>query len=121
LQVVPAVKHIQFDSNASYLLAGGIGGIGRGLARYMAGLKCKNLIMVSRSAEQHAEGPDLVQELAAVGCKAWIFNCDVADLSSFQDLLARCTRQGIPPIRGVVQAAMALHVSLSDKYVKQQH
>lgn len=102
---------MELNSDASYLLAGGIGGLGRGLAHYMAGLGCKNLIMVSRSAEQYEAAPDLVKKLARMGCNALVLNCNVADPTDLTTLLDTLRDARVSPIKGVIQAAMVLKVS----------
>ena len=102
---------MKLKPDASYLLVGGIGGIGRSLARHLAVLGCKSLIMVSRFAEKHEAVPELVKKLACMGCKVFIRNCDVANASDLTSLLDTLRDTNIAPIRGVVQAAMALQVS----------
>jgi NAD(P)-dependent dehydrogenase (short-subunit alcohol dehydrogenase family) len=102
---------VKLGSDSLYLLPGGIGGIGRGLARYVAGIGCKTLIVLSRSAEQHEEVPELVKELGKMGCNVLIRNCDVANPSDLRSLLSALKDEQVAPIEGVTQAAMALQVS----------
>jgi NAD(P)-dependent dehydrogenase (short-subunit alcohol dehydrogenase family) len=73
--------------------------------------------MASRSAEQHGGAPELVQELEKIGCKAIVRNCDVADPSDLESLLSALRREKVAPIRGVIQAAMALRVSQHDRWI----
>ena len=68
--------------------------------------------MLSRSAESQPGVAAFVQELEELGCKTFIRSCDVADESSLARVLQEC-RRSMPPIRGVVQGAMALHVGLN--------
>lgn len=76
----------------------------------MVQLQCKNLVMLSRSAESYPGVMAFAQDLEELGCKTFIRSCDVADESSLARVLQEC-RRSMPPIRGVVQGAMALHVS----------
>jgi short-subunit dehydrogenase len=73
--------------------------------------------MVSRSAEQHCEAPELVNELEKTGCKAIVRNCDVADPSDLKKLLSALRNENVPPISGVIQAAMALQVSRHGRWI----
>lgn len=65
--------------------------------------------MLSRSAESQPGVVAFAQELEELGCKTFIRSCDVADESSLTRVLQEC-RRSMPPIHGVVQGAMALHV-----------
>lgn len=67
--------------------------------------------MLSRSAETHPATADLIKELEASGCRAAVRNCDASESSNLAAALQSLLHSGIPPIRGVVHAAMALHVS----------
>jgi hypothetical protein len=73
--------------------------------------------MISRSAEQHGEAPELVHELEKMGCRAIVRNCDVANPSDLESLLSALRHENVAPIRGVIQAAMALQVSKHDRWV----
>lgn len=73
--------------------------------------------MVSRSAEQYGEATELVKELGKLGCKALVRNCDVANPSDLRSLLSTLIDEKIAPIKGVIQAAMALHVSKHDRWI----
>lgn len=68
--------------------------------------------MLSRNAASHPGASSLVQELEVLGCKTFVRSCDVANASSLAEVLQQCQEHGMPPIRGVVQAAMALHVRM---------
>lgn len=53
----------EFDPQATYVLAGGLGGIGRSLSRWMVGRKARNLILLSRSTTYNEETAIFLQEL----------------------------------------------------------
>ncbi|KAJ6259245.1 hypothetical protein Dda_6144 [Drechslerella dactyloides] len=62
--VVFAPKRIStFSPNASYVIAGGLGGLGRVAARWMAERGAKHLILLSRSGPRTAEAHELMDEL----------------------------------------------------------
>ncbi|KAH7070080.1 hypothetical protein FB567DRAFT_598626 [Paraphoma chrysanthemicola] len=110
-EVVPkflAVRpHWSFDPCASYMIAGGLGGIGRAVCRYMARRGVKNLILPSRSGTKEKAAMDLVTELRTEGVNVVAPVCDVASLEAFSELLANCT-ETMPPIKGCINAAMVL-------------
>jgi NAD(P)-dependent dehydrogenase (short-subunit alcohol dehydrogenase family) len=103
------VARANFSPEASYLIVGGLGGIGRSVAEHFASLGAKNLILISRNAESQPESKALVKALSHAGCRIQVKNCDVADASDLAKLLKGCS--DLPPIRGVIQAAMVLSVS----------
>ncbi|KAK4508762.1 hypothetical protein PRZ48_002501 [Zasmidium cellare] len=111
VQVLPSVKHFEPAQNASYLIVGGLGGIGQSLARHLASIGCQHLIVLSRSATQHSVN-SLCLELEARGCTLSIRDCDVSDAQMLDATIDDLRRSGVPPIRGIIQAAMVLHDSI---------
>ncbi|KAI4910493.1 Type I Iterative PKS [Alternaria infectoria] len=57
----------QFDQNASYIVAGGLGGIGRSILKWMASRGARHLIVPSRSGASSGAAAELVSELAERG------------------------------------------------------
>ncbi|KAJ5486451.1 hypothetical protein N7530_000751 [Penicillium desertorum] len=96
-----------FDPEASYVLAGGYGGLGRSLARWMASRGATSLIILSRSSASSPEKMELIADLDRMGCKVHSLVCDVADVSSLQILSAEAFSH-LPPIKGCIQASMVL-------------
>lgn len=86
-QVLPSVEHFKFSSDAPYLIVGGLGGIGRDLVRYLANIGCKNIVMMSRSAEKHPEAETLRKELKNRGCTATIRSCDASNAEALRATL----------------------------------
>ena len=102
---------IQFDKNATYVLAGGLGGLGRSIGRWMAKHGAVNIVFISRSGLQKTEAQETVKELSSHGAKATVFACDICDIDALRQIVEECSNK-LPPIRGVIQAAMVLQVSL---------
>ncbi|KAL7823910.1 polyketide synthase [Trichoderma gracile] len=97
----------RFDENASYLIAGGSGGLGRGIAKWMADRGAKNLILPSRSGASSKAARQTVEELTARGVKVVAPKCDVSSEKELADLVDECART-MPPIKGCFNAAMVL-------------
>ncbi|KAF5020446.1 hypothetical protein F66182_7525 [Fusarium sp. NRRL 66182] len=96
-----------FDPNASYLLSGGMGGLGRSTARWMASRGARNLILLSRSGTLRPAAQELMKELTAVGVTVAAPRCDVSDRMALEGVLEECART-MPPIKGCVQGSMVL-------------
>ncbi|KAF4951264.1 hypothetical protein FSARC_12963, partial [Fusarium sarcochroum] len=109
--VLPIKKAVKLKSDVSYLLAGGLGGIGRSLLRWFVSHGAKNILILSRSAASRTDSRDLVDEMESQGCRVVIKNCDIA----VADDLSRALKESyseIPPVKGVIQAAMVLNDSV---------
>jgi hypothetical protein len=108
--ISPRPQPYQLDPNASYVLSGGLGGIGRTVARKMVASGARNLIFLSSSGRITPAVENLVHDLQAAHCNTRIFTCDVADEQRLREVLTEC-QDSLPPIKGVIQGAMKLEVS----------
>ena len=108
--VPPPPKRAQFDENSSYLIVGGLGGLGQTLISWMADLGARNLVTVSRSGLDNPKAMSMVDEMKSRGVVLTVLKCDVADSKQLEHAL-QSIETTIPPIRGVIQAAMVLQVS----------
>ncbi|KAH8728258.1 KR domain-containing protein [Phaeosphaeriaceae sp. PMI808] len=70
-----------FGHNASYMIAGGLGGIGRATCRWMAKKGVKHLIFPSRSGPKNQAARDLIAELQDKGVNVVAPICDVSSLA----------------------------------------
>ncbi|VUC32029.1 unnamed protein product [Clonostachys rosea] len=96
------------DPDASYLISGGLGGIGRSVLKWLAGKGAKTLIVPSRSAGAGNKAATAVlAELKASGVNVVTPLCDVSSLESVSAMLDECTAT-LPPIRGCINASMVL-------------
>ena len=91
------------------MISGGLGGVGRSAARWMATRGAKNIILLSRSGPRTDAARKLIEELRAQGVKVESLICDVTCTDSLSTDLAHCT-QTMPPIRGCIQGTMVLKV-----------
>lgn len=107
----PAPTRLRPD--ATYLLPGGAGGLGRSIAKWMAAPAqgAKNLVFLSRGGSDSATTRELLAELAAAGVRAVALKCNVGDEAQLVAALAEVTRLGFPRIAGVIQGAMQLRDS----------
>jgi hypothetical protein len=103
-----------FSDNATYVVAGGLGGIGRQIARWLVERGAKHLILLSRSGPNGNERSALlVKELQAIGVEVRCPRCDISDLTSLQQALESC--KNMPPISGCFHAAMSIRDAAFDK------
>lgn len=95
--------------DVSYLIVGGLGGLGRAICQWMAGLRAKTIILLSRSGMESEGSHTFVKELERSGVTLVVHSCDVSNLEQLEIVLSHCART-LPPIQGVIQAAMVLKV-----------
>lgn len=102
-----SLRKVTFDSEATYILSGGLGGIGRQISRWMARKGARNLIFISRRGASTPESQALIQELNEAGVRTEIIQWDITDAVKLTKLIAD-TSKSMPPVRGVIQGAMNL-------------
>lgn len=99
------------DSNSTFLIVCGVGGIAQDLALWMIAKGARNLLIAHREAEKHTGAAVFLDTAEKEGRNVQIHNCDVASEESLVELLNHANRS-MPPIRGVVlDAALNRDVS----------
>lgn len=109
LQVQSQTKETRFKADASYLLVGGLGGLGKAVSNWMVERGAKNLVYLSRSAGTTAEDKAFFKELEVQGCEATAIAGSVTSLRDVQRAMAQAPK----PIAGIMQLSMVLRVSSS--------
>ncbi|KAJ4419139.1 Type I Iterative PKS [Gnomoniopsis sp. IMI 355080] len=93
-----------FKGDASYLLVGGFGGLGRSIATWMVEHGARNLIILARSAT-HADNENIIKELEGYpGCTVTAVSGDVG---KYEDVV-RAIKSAPAPIAGVMQLSLVL-------------
>ncbi|CAA9966684.1 Beta-ketoacyl synthase [Pyrenophora teres f. maculata] len=112
LENIHTMKKIdaELDEAASYLLVGGLGGLGRSMAVWMAQRGARSFTFLSRSAGTGAHDADLVVELESMGCNVQLVRGDVTDPVD----VTRAVGGTVAPLRGVVQMSMVLRDQMFD-------
>ncbi|KAK3322951.1 hypothetical protein B0H66DRAFT_515672 [Apodospora peruviana] len=107
--VIPKQREaVRLNPDATYLLPGGLGGLGRSLASWMVQRGAKHLVFTSRNGARDPRAKQLLENVENEGVKAKSFASDISDEKQFQAVLHDLEQAGFPPIRGVVTFAMQL-------------
>ncbi|KAL3476656.1 fatty acid synthase S-acetyltransferase [Aspergillus californicus] len=103
---LPVSTELPFSlsSSGSYLLVGGLGGLGRAVARWMVERGARSLVFLSRSAGRSDVHHAFLKELSAMGCSAIAVAGDVSSPSDVQ----RALRESPCAVVGVIHMAMVL-------------
>ncbi|KAI1126734.1 fatty acid synthase S-acetyltransferase [Nemania abortiva] len=99
------------DENASYLVAGGLGGLGRSISSWMVSKGAKHLILPSRTGAVSSTKAEFVRKMRQLGVNVLTPRCDVSSTESLSVMLQDC-RRSMPLIRGCINAVMVLQDSI---------
>lgn len=100
----------EFDSNATYIITGGLGGIGRNLAMWMTRNGARHLCLLSRSGPITQAAKALLAALELENVRVYAPVCDVADPQAISKVVTYINAY-MPPIKGCIHGAMAIEVS----------
>ncbi|HVM13413.1 MAG TPA: amino acid adenylation domain-containing protein [Egibacteraceae bacterium] len=93
------------DADATYLVTGGLGGFGLATAQWLVRQGARNLVLTSRSGMPQDE--DALAALGASPARVVVERSDVASEADVSRVLRRI-HDDLPPLRGIVHAAMVL-------------
>ncbi|TDZ67773.1 Highly reducing polyketide synthase FUM1 [Colletotrichum trifolii] len=100
----PTYQPMTFRADASYVLVGGMGGLGRSIATWMAERGARSLVFLSRSAGSAEDSKQSIWELKSMGCDVVTVPGRVENAEDVR----RAIKMAPMPIRGVFQLAMVL-------------
>ncbi|KAL4935935.1 hypothetical protein BDV06DRAFT_233836 [Aspergillus oleicola] len=76
-----------FDPNATYVVAGGFGGLGHSICRWMVSQGARHLLILSRSGNRNESARELIEELSSLDARVYAPECDISQTDS----LRKCT------------------------------
>ncbi|KAL8730919.1 MAG: hypothetical protein Q9181_004491 [Wetmoreana brouardii] len=113
--VVPALPHdthpLKLRLDATYVLVGGLGGLGRGLASYLADHGANHIAFFSRTEDVRPAARKVLDQLKKRNVEARVYVCDITDSEAVERVVAQIGNE-MPPIKGVIQGAMVLRDGL---------
>ncbi len=111
--VAPSGAPQSFASGKTYLITGGLGGLGLKAAAWMAAHGARNLVLVGRKApsEQAAE---VIEGLQRDGVRVDVYAADVASLPQIEEVF-RKMQETLPMLGGIVHTAGVLDDGIIDQ------
>ncbi|WP_329406015.1 SDR family NAD(P)-dependent oxidoreductase [Streptomyces sp. NBC_00704] len=91
----------------TYLITGGLSGLGAATARHLAARGARHLALVGRRGTASPEATALLADLERQGVSAVVHAADVTDAAGMERIVQQAEHLG-HPVRGVVHAAMHL-------------
>ena len=110
VKVLPKRPTLKFSPDATYLLVGCLGGLGRSLTSWMMERGARRFMFLSRSGTDSEQAAILVKDIEAAGVSVQVIRGDATSKEDVERAVKDCPAGN--PIRGVVHAAMVLRVSL---------
>ena len=94
---------LEIDNTASYLLAGGLGGIGTVIARHLVENGARRIVCFSRNPGSRPEDKDTIREFESMGCEVVLVKGDMVN----RDDIYHAVRQA-PNLKGILHSPMLL-------------
>ncbi|MCE5269831.1 SDR family NAD(P)-dependent oxidoreductase [bacterium] len=116
---LPSRDRITAQKDATYLITGGLGGFGLAVARWLVSCGARHLVLAGRSGASRPGALEAVEELEKTGARVTVVRADITSRQAVGELLEQI-RSTLPPLRGIVHAAMVLedcpllHMSAAD-------
>ncbi|PSR88560.1 hypothetical protein BD289DRAFT_482064 [Coniella lustricola] len=101
------IKHVSLQANATYILAGGLGGLGKAIAEMMVIRGARHLLFLSRSGAKTIEDFSFIQLLQKKGVNVTVKAVDICDLKDLKYALKAVVPAG-QPIKGIIQCAAVI-------------
>lgn len=100
---------VLFSPSSTYMLIGGLGGLGRTAANWIVEHGASDIVFVGRTAGQSLEDEQFIEELAAQKCSTVCIQGSVSEPETMKRAVAACRY----PLRGILQMSAVLRVSSS--------
>ncbi|NES18398.1 MAG: SDR family NAD(P)-dependent oxidoreductase, partial [Symploca sp. SIO3E6] len=102
-QQADAIKPLNFREDSTYLITGGMGGLGLLVARWMVDKGAKHLVLLGRRSPDDATSQK-IRELETAGAQVVVEKADVSDLESMTRVLHKIEQSNLP-LAGVIHSA----------------
>ena len=106
------LNQLRLESNATYLVTGGLSGFGLRTAEWLVSRGARQLVLVNRSGNVSDEASLAITSMRALGASVDARVCDVTDVDAVASLFAYIASD-LPPLRAIVHAAMVVEDGLT--------
>ncbi|MGI5158654.1 type I polyketide synthase [Microbispora sp. CA-102843] len=105
-RALPPAHPVPVRLDATYLIAGGCGGVGLLTAEWLVQNGARHLVLVGRSGAPESAA-DRIAAMRSAGADVHVAAADIASRAAVANLLDEIARR-MPPLRGVVNSAVVL-------------
>ncbi|KAI1751035.1 hypothetical protein F4782DRAFT_201506 [Xylaria castorea] len=110
-------RRLRLLPDATYLLVGCLGGLGRSLTRWMMECGARHFAFISRSGIDKPEAARLIADIELSGASTQVLRADASDEEAVAKIVT--SLQALRPVRGVVHAAMVLKDGMFEQMTHQ--
>jgi len=100
---VPTTVPLPLTAEGSYLVTGGLGGLGLAVAQWLVGQGARHLILTGRRGATTPAAQAAIQAMVDAGAGISVVQADITQAADVERLLAGC--QAVAPLRGIIHAA----------------
>ena len=119
---LPSSSVVKLDAEATYLVTGGLGGLGLYVADALARSGARHLVLMSRRGNLESlagERAEQIAQLQQQGVTITVANVDVSDAAAVADLVGELA-QSANPLKGVIHAAGISDIALAHEMTFEQ-
>lgn len=104
---------LTLDENGSYIIAGGLGDLGKQLSELMVRRGAGHIVVLTRRNLDIEEHRKIEADLQLISPKSKFYwkTCDIANDVQVMECAISLLSSGIPPVKGVVQSTLLLQVN----------
>ncbi|RDW67402.1 type I polyketide synthase [Aspergillus mulundensis] len=115
VKAVPSMPaQAQLHEDRSYIVVGGLGGLGRCLTTWLVDHGAKHIVALSRFGAKDADSRAFVEDIQRRGVNLITPPCDVVSPDEVAAMAQKLEHSGLPPVRGIINSAMVLRDTLFD-------
>ncbi|MEM6451326.1 MAG: SDR family NAD(P)-dependent oxidoreductase [Cyanobacteria bacterium P01_D01_bin.105] len=115
----PAISAPIISAHSTYLITGGMGGLGLIMTKWLAEKGAKHIALLNRS-EVSETAQTTIEQLRAQGVSIETISADVTDAQAVENAINHLNEASQYPLKGVVHAAGVLEDSLIQQLTQQQ-
>lgn len=106
---LPVVRRhdLRFRPDATYLVTGGFGGLGRKTVDWLVENGAAHVVITGRTAADTPERAAYLEELASRGVEVRAIACDTSNAERVREVVAQIERE-LPPLRGVFHSGAVI-------------
>lgn len=102
------------EPEGTYVLAGGLGGLGKSISELLVNNGARHLAFLSRSGASSDASKSFVENMRIKGVDVRAYAVDVCDEDSLDNFIKNVLTSEMPPVRGVFMCAAVLRDSVFD-------
>ena len=110
---------LRLREDGTYVIAGGLGGLGLEICKFLAKHGAGHVVLLSRRSLSPQKHQALEKEFDTLGTKVRVVRCDITSREDVDALVSSIA--DLPPVGGLIQSAMVLQVNLPPSTLTPAH